>query len=185
MVKKIIKDDDRFIFIENKEKLYQPGNYDQIIRLQNIDDDEICLEVDGDDWLPNANVFGLINKVYEDPNVWMTSGSFKYHDGRPGFAKAPNTDIDVRKQTFTLSHMRTWKSWLWKQIKEENLESKFIGKNFVFDHRLGERITEDIIAQCHQCGKPWERILEKEKTDSTDCFNGSVFHGGKKLETYL
>ena len=41
-----------------------------------------------------------------------------------------------------------------KQIKEEGLESKFIGKNFVFDHRLGERITEDIIAQCHQCGKP-------------------------------
>ena len=41
-----------------------------------------------------------------------------------------------------------------KQIKEEGLESKFIGKNFVFDHRLGERITDDIIAQCHQCGTP-------------------------------
>jgi len=41
-----------------------------------------------------------------------------------------------------------------RQIKEEGIESKFIGKNFVFDHRLGERITDDIIAQCHQCGKP-------------------------------
>lgn len=41
-----------------------------------------------------------------------------------------------------------------RQIKEENIPSKFIGKNFVFDHRLGERITDDIIAQCHQCGKP-------------------------------
>ncbi len=41
-----------------------------------------------------------------------------------------------------------------KQIEEEGLESKFIGKNFVFDNRLGERITEDIISQCHQCGKP-------------------------------
>ena len=41
-----------------------------------------------------------------------------------------------------------------KQIKERGLESKFIGKNFVFDERLGERITEDIIAVCHQCGKP-------------------------------
>ena len=41
-----------------------------------------------------------------------------------------------------------------RQIKEENIESKFIGKNFVFDHRLGERITDDIISQCHQCGKP-------------------------------
>lgn len=41
-----------------------------------------------------------------------------------------------------------------QQIKEQNLDSKFIGKNFVFDNRLGERITNDIIAKCHQCGKP-------------------------------
>ena len=40
-----------------------------------------------------------------------------------------------------------------RQIKEENIESKFIGKNFVFDQRLGERITDDIVSQCHQCGK--------------------------------
>lgn len=41
-----------------------------------------------------------------------------------------------------------------KQAKENELPSKFIGKNFVFDDRLGERITEDIIAKCHQCGQP-------------------------------
>jgi len=41
-----------------------------------------------------------------------------------------------------------------RQVKEKGLESKFIGKNFVFDDRLGERITNDIIARCHQCGQP-------------------------------
>lgn len=41
-----------------------------------------------------------------------------------------------------------------KQIKEQGLDSRFIGKNFVFDDRLGERITQDVIATCHQCGKP-------------------------------
>lgn len=41
-----------------------------------------------------------------------------------------------------------------KQAKENNIDSKFIGKNFVFDDRLGERITNDIIARCHQCGQP-------------------------------
>jgi UPF0176 protein len=41
-----------------------------------------------------------------------------------------------------------------RQIKEQHLDSRFIGKNFVFDNRLGERITEDVIAHCHQCGKP-------------------------------
>jgi UPF0176 protein len=41
-----------------------------------------------------------------------------------------------------------------KEVKENELESRFLGKNFVFDNRLGERITEDIISKCHQCGKP-------------------------------
>jgi len=41
-----------------------------------------------------------------------------------------------------------------QQVKEKELENKFIGKNFVFDDRLGERITEDVISKCHQCGKP-------------------------------
>ena len=48
-------------------------------------------------------------------------------------------------------------------IKKEGLESKFVGKNFVFDARLGERVTEDIISTCHLCG---------EKSDShKDCKN--------------
>lgn len=41
-----------------------------------------------------------------------------------------------------------------RQVKAEGLESKFIGKNFVFDNRLGERVTDEVIAKCHQCGKP-------------------------------
>jgi UPF0176 protein len=35
----------------------------------------------------------------------------------------------------------------------ENLDNKFIGKNFVFDHRRSERISEDVIANCHLCGE--------------------------------
>lgn len=40
------------------------------------------------------------------------------------------------------------------QVKENGLDNKFHGKNFVFDQRLGERVTEEIISCCHQCGKP-------------------------------
>jgi UPF0176 protein len=39
-------------------------------------------------------------------------------------------------------------------VKEQGLPNKFKGKNFVFDDRLGERISDEIIAHCHQCGKP-------------------------------
>jgi UPF0176 protein len=41
-----------------------------------------------------------------------------------------------------------------RQVKEQGLENKFTGKNFVFDERLGERISDEIISVCHQCGKP-------------------------------
>ena len=41
-----------------------------------------------------------------------------------------------------------------RQVKEKGLENKFRGKNFVFDERLGERISDEIISRCHQCGKP-------------------------------
>lgn len=50
-----------------------------------------------------------------------------------------------------------------REVKSANMESRFIGKNFVFDDRLGERITEDVIAKCHQCGAPCD--------DHTNCQN--------------
>lgn len=39
-------------------------------------------------------------------------------------------------------------------VKVQGLENKFRGKNFVFDERMGERISEEVIARCHQCGEP-------------------------------
>ncbi len=43
-----------------------------------------------------------------------------------------------------------------RQIKEHGIESKFIGKNFVFDERMGESISGKIVAHCHQCGSPFD-----------------------------
>ena len=43
-----------------------------------------------------------------------------------------------------------------RQVKEKNLENKFLGQNFVFDDRRAERISEDVIAHCHQCGTPFD-----------------------------
>jgi glycosyltransferase involved in cell wall biosynthesis len=124
IIKKTIGDDPRFILIENKEKKFQPGNYDQVIRGMDIQDDEICVEVDGDDWLPNSNVFSYINELYNKKDVWLTSGSFKYNDGRKGFANPPTNFENLRGQTFTLSHLRTWKAWLWKKINQDDLKDE-------------------------------------------------------------
>lgn len=49
------------------------------------------------------------------------------------------------------------------KAKEWGLPNKFRGKNFVFDERLGERISDEVISQCHQCGAPSD--------DHTNCKN--------------
>uniref|UniRef100_UPI0032177C44 oxygen-dependent tRNA uridine(34) hydroxylase TrhO n=1 Tax=uncultured Draconibacterium sp. TaxID=1573823 RepID=UPI0032177C44 len=41
-----------------------------------------------------------------------------------------------------------------RQVKSAGVESKFIGKNFVFDERLGESVNGKVISKCHQCGAP-------------------------------
>jgi UPF0176 protein len=52
-----------------------------------------------------------------------------------------------------------------KEVKEQGLESKFKGVNFVFDERIGERITEDILSQCHQCGKACDTHVNCKNDD--------------------
>ena len=52
-----------------------------------------------------------------------------------------------------------------RQVNAEGLESQFIGKNFVFDDRMGERITDDIVSTCHQCGNPSDRHVNCANDD--------------------
>ena len=41
-----------------------------------------------------------------------------------------------------------------RQVKQNKLENNFLGKNFVFDERKSERISDEIVSSCHQCGSP-------------------------------
>ena len=43
-----------------------------------------------------------------------------------------------------------------KQVQNNDLENNFIGKNFVFDNRRVEKVSEEVIAKCHQCGAPFD-----------------------------
>ena len=40
-----------------------------------------------------------------------------------------------------------------RQVDQEKINNKFLGKNFVFDHRRSEAVSDEIIANCHQCGE--------------------------------
>ena len=77
--------------------------------------------MDGDDWLPDNFVFERIVKEYENMDTWLTYGQFQYSDGRAGFAKPIAPGLSPRLSDFVLSHLRTWKVFLWKEIKKEDL----------------------------------------------------------------
>lgn len=122
-IKELIQGDDRFILIENEKKLFQVGNYDQVIRDNPaIDDLAICVELDGDDWFPDSEVLTRVQKLYSNPTVWLSNGSFQYHDGRSGFSKRPSLFKSIRRQTFVLSHLRTWRAFLWRKINQQDLK---------------------------------------------------------------
>lgn len=52
-----------------------------------------------------------------------------------------------------------------EEVKQQGLESKFKGVNFVFDERVGERITKDVLSKCHQCEKPCDRHVNCKNDD--------------------
>ena len=118
VVKSLTQGDKRFHLIVNQEKKYKLKNLDELIKT--FDDEDIVIELDGDDFLLNSNVVGDIRKVYFDKKVWLTNGSFMYTNGNPGFSQKCNPNT-VRKEPFRFSHLRTWKTFLWKSIPQDYL----------------------------------------------------------------
>ena len=69
-------------------------------------------------------MFERINKLYEDKDVWIANGSFKYSSGQPGFSSPQKNFDNLRNSVFTASHIRTWRAFLWRNIKEEDLRDE-------------------------------------------------------------
>jgi glycosyltransferase involved in cell wall biosynthesis len=119
IIQDLIKDDSRFKLIINTEKKFKLKNL--VDTISNFDDNDIVIEVDGDDFLLNSDVVSDIRKIYEDGTVWLTNGSFMYSNGAAGFSSQCNPTT-VRKDTFLFSHLRTWKTFLWKAIPKDYLK---------------------------------------------------------------
>jgi len=121
VIEEIVGSDDRFVLVNNEHKRFQAGNYDFIIRESGyVDDEDIIVEVDGDDWLPDPEVFSRVASYYSDNKTWITYGQFMYSSGHIGLTAPVNIE-NLRTDRFTASHLRTWKAWLWNKIKQEDL----------------------------------------------------------------
>jgi glycosyltransferase involved in cell wall biosynthesis len=115
-IKSLIVGDNRFNLIINSEKKFKLKNLDELITT--FDDNDIVIELDGDDFLLKTDVVSDIRNIYLDGQVWLTNGSFIYTNGVIGFSSKCNPDT-IRKDVFKFSHMRTWKVFLWKAIPKE------------------------------------------------------------------
>ena len=125
LAKDMIKNDPRFIIEDHSKKVYQAGNFDRTIRNNaNISDNDVIVEVDGDDYLPDPGVFTRVNDLYSDDRVWIATGSFVYSSGQPGFSFQQRNFENLRSARFTASHLRTWRAFLWRSIKEEDLKDE-------------------------------------------------------------
>jgi hypothetical protein len=121
IIKDLIKNDERFILIENKEKKFKLKNLDDLLMDdEKFDNEDIIVELDGDDALFKSDSLSKINDIYnKDKNIWITNGSFIYSSGQFGFSDKVNSDT-IRSDVFKFSHLRTWKVHLWRNIDEES-----------------------------------------------------------------
>lgn len=95
----------------------------------------IVVALDGDDWLINKNVLSKLNEVYQDPEVWITAGSYIENIGgrvvRPEMP--PNFwNENIRHQHWTLSHLRTFRKELFEKIKIEDMIDRKDGGIYKF-----------------------------------------------------
>lgn len=116
--------DNRFHYIRNNSKHYQVRNYNKII--QSLEDNDICVAVDGDDYLPDSGVFNRLNDIYKY-DIWITWGSNLCcsSQGSHITQQMPLEDIyNLRRHPWVPFHLRTWKVFLWRKIKEEDLKDE-------------------------------------------------------------
>lgn len=119
---------DKVTLIHNEQRMGHLHN--QYYAIHSCKPEEIILVVDGDDWLPNDDVFAYLNDVYQDPNVWLTYGQFWYvKKNRIGICKQlPQDTLDnglIRSYPrWVTSHMRTFYAGLYQQIAFDDLQYK-------------------------------------------------------------
>ncbi len=178
LVEQYIKErklENKILLIKNTERLGAVANIYRAIHM--CDDKDIIIILDGDDWLAHDHVLDLLNKVYDDPNIWLTYGQYiRFPKGVSGLCQKFPDDIisnrDYRNYRWITSHLRTFYTWLYKKIKREDLlfEGAFMSMTgdlaimFPMLEMAGNRFMfiEDVL-HVYNFDTPWNDI--KTNTD--------------------
>lgn len=129
IVKQVINCDSRFSLTVNSDKRYALENIVRTIdSIDDIDDEDIIILLDGDDWLSSDRVLSHLEFIYRQNDCLMTYGSYAFFPiKRKGiepsaYSKQVIENNLYRKDTWRASHLRTFKYKLWKKLNYEDLK---------------------------------------------------------------
>lgn len=149
IINQYIKDDKRFFCIDTVNGGSQYKAYfsaiDFLSQSNLISDEDIIVEVDGDDWLSSVFVLDYLNQIYNSKNCWMTYGQYQLYPtgnlgGHSQMEILDNVDKDNlhRYNPFPYSHLKTYKYHLLKKVNRQDLIDPRTNDYFkyAFDHGL-------------------------------------------------
>ena len=99
------------------------GTWNTLDGIRRADADSIVIELNGDDWLPDPGVLAFLNKVYQDPEVWMTYNTQRESTGVIPFQLPPPREIrrnrSYRDYQWATSHLHSFRRPLFDHVPEE------------------------------------------------------------------
>jgi len=139
VVNDLVGNNSKFRLIRNTENKGAAHNYNEY--LENIEDEDILIHLDGDDWIATPDVLEKLNNLYLEKDLWMSYGyymTYRNHDDieykpfpqNTEYSKFTHTYSKYRGDLWRASHMRTYKWFVYKNIAKDDLKSIIDGKYF-------------------------------------------------------
>jgi len=99
------------------------GTWNTLDGIRQIGRESIVIELNGDDWLPDAGVLAFLNKVYQDPGVWMTYNTLQESTGAIPFQLPPPREIQrsrtYRSYPWATSHLHSFRRPLFDHVPDD------------------------------------------------------------------
>ncbi len=111
------------------------GTANTLDGLQRAKAGSIVIELNGDDWLPDPGVLTFLNKVYQDPCIWMTYNTLRLSTGSIPFQVPPPRTVrrarSFRKHPWVTGHLHTFRKQLFEHVPEEVLIDPETGEHWL------------------------------------------------------
>lgn len=193
----LCEDDSRFHVIKSSSNLGQYNAFfegiDYLKSNKLIHDDDIIVDLDGDDWVSSVFVLEYLNSIYtENLNIWMTYGQYQiYPSGNVGghytmdIPDIVDTYNSYRSYQFPVSHLKTYKYHLLNKVNRRDLIDTNTGKYYrhAFDHALCIPMVEMAgKSRIHKCNDILYILNRSDELENEGKFH---VHSQKNVESKI